>query len=83
MSYEDRAKVQIGAELLCKGGKVRGREEYRGRRRGSAKVQIGRWPVQKWKSGGRESTEFRVRSTELRRPCKGANRPKAGGKVER
>ena len=24
VSCEDRAKVQIGAELLCKGGKVRG-----------------------------------------------------------
>ena len=80
VSYEDRAKVQIGAELLCKGGKVRGREDYRVRRRGSAKVQIGRRPVQRWKGAGRE--DYRVRSTEGR-PCKGANRPEAGVKVER
>jgi len=36
--------VQIGAELLCKGGKVNDVEkitEYRGQMRGSAKVQIG------------------------------------------
>ncbi len=35
-------------------------------------------------AGGRERTEYRVRRTEeLRRQCKGANRPTAGAKVER
>jgi hypothetical protein len=62
--------------------------EYRGLK--SAKVQIGWRPVQRWKSEYRvQITEYRVQSAEyrLRRggvsECKGANRPKACGKVEK
>ena len=58
------AKVQIGAELLCKGGKVDDKiTEYRGRKYAKA-VQLGLRPVEKWKGGCSQSTEFRVRSTE-------------------
>jgi hypothetical protein len=71
--------VQIGAELLCKGGKVNTRnrgEDYRvwsadygGEESVNAKVQIGRRPVQRWKS--ELKVEDRVRSTEYREANKG------------
>jgi hypothetical protein len=71
--------VQIGAELLCKGGKVNTRnsgEDYRvrsadygGEESVNAKVQIGLRPVERWKS--ELKVEDRVRSTEYREANKG------------
>jgi hypothetical protein len=76
-------------------GESRGRVEVESRQsrgRGSAKVQIGRRPLQRWKSGTRvQRTEYRVQSMEdgeqrgegEGRRCKGPNQPSGCAKVER
>jgi len=47
VSCEDRAKVQIGAELLCKGGKV-GAEKSTDYRVRSSEYRFGRHEVGAW-----------------------------------
>jgi hypothetical protein len=82
VSYEDRVKVQMGAELRCKGGKVNDKTgrgvaeaeeitEYRVQSTEERQVQRCKSEqsscakVQRWRRGRLQSTEFRVRSTEL------------------
>jgi hypothetical protein len=76
VSYEDRVKVQMGAELRCKGGKVNDKTgrgvaeaeeitEYRVGRTEERQVQRCKSADGRWKSGkvrGRE--EYKVQSTE-------------------
>jgi hypothetical protein len=76
VSYEDRANVQMGAELRCKGGKVNDKTgrgvaeaeeitEYRVGRTEERQVQRCKSADGRWKSGkvrGRE--EYKVQSTE-------------------
>jgi macrodomain Ter protein organizer (MatP/YcbG family) len=83
VSYEDRANVQMGAELRCKGGKVNDKTgrgvaeaeeitEYRVQSTEERQVQRCKSEqsscakVQRWRRGRLQSTEFRVRSTELK-----------------
>jgi hypothetical protein len=81
----------MGEERRESGWGVEGRvgEESEKRGRGSAKVQIGRRPVQRWKSELNQSTEYRVQRTESKkgdgegRRCKGPNQPSGCAKVER
>ena len=68
-SRSKAAAVTVAAVARLKPGRCLGR--VRGNR--SAKVQIGRSPVERWRRGRLQSTEY----GELRRPCKGANRPEA------
>jgi len=73
---EERRESGWGVE-----GRVGEESEKRGR--GSAKVQIGRRPVQRWKSGTRvQRTESKKGDGEGRQ-CKGANQPSGCAKVER
>ncbi len=76
MSYEDRAKVQIGAELLCKGGKERVEYwiEYRVRITDFKGMRQGR-------GGDRE--DYGIQSTEERQVQKCKSEQSSCVKVEK